>query len=78
MNEKQPIQRPSRGSLYVASPPRGLLYVASPCVDICKYNKNNYCVGCKRHSDEITGWINYSDSMREAIIKDLSSRNIDE
>jgi predicted Fe-S protein YdhL (DUF1289 family) len=47
-------------------------------VDICKYNKNNYCVGCKRHSDEITGWINYSDSMREAIIKDLSNRNIDE
>ncbi|HAE73241.1 MAG TPA: DUF1289 domain-containing protein [Gammaproteobacteria bacterium] len=68
MNEKQPIQ----------SPPGGLLRVASPCVDICKYNKNNYCVGCKRHSDEITGWINYSDSMREAIIKDLSNRNIDE
>ncbi|MBT4123566.1 MAG: DUF1289 domain-containing protein, partial [Candidatus Ruthia sp.] len=28
--------------------------IQSPCVDICKYNKNNYCVGCKRHSDEIT------------------------
>jgi len=50
----------------------------SPCVDICKYNKNNYCLGCKRHSDEITNWINYSNSMREAIIKDLDSRNIDE
>ena len=52
--------------------------IQSPCVDICKYNKNNYCVGCKRHSDEITGWINYSDSMREAIMQDLKSRNIDE
>jgi predicted Fe-S protein YdhL (DUF1289 family) len=50
----------------------------SPCVDICKYNKNNYCVGCKRHSDEITNWVNYSDSMRKAIMEDLASRNIDE
>jgi len=45
--------------------------IQTPCVDICKYNKNNYCVGCKRHSDEITNWINYSNSMREAIIKGL-------
>lgn len=68
MNVKQPIQSPSRG----------LPCVASPCVDICKYNKNSYCVGCKRHSDEITGWINYSDSMRRAIIQDLEGRDIDE
>jgi len=50
----------------------------SPCVDICKYNKDNYCIGCKRHSDEITNWVNYSDSMRKAIMEDLASRNIDE
>ncbi len=62
MNEKQPTQTPA----------------ISPCVDICKYNKNNYCVGCKRHSDEITNWINYSDSMRQAIMEDLINRDIDE
>ncbi len=50
----------------------------SPCVDICKYNKDNYCIGCKRHSVEITNWVNYSDSMRKAIMEDLASRNIDE
>jgi predicted Fe-S protein YdhL (DUF1289 family) len=65
MNEKQSIQSPCTPRI-------------SPCVDICKYNKSNYCVGCKRHSDEITHWMGYSDSMREAIIKDLSNRNIDE
>ena len=52
--------------------------IQSPCVDICKDNKNNYCVGCKRHSDEISNWINYSDSMRKAIMQDLKGRNIDE
>ncbi len=49
----------------------------SPCVGICKYNKNNYCVGCKRHSDEISGWINYSDNVRKAIMQDLKDRTID-
>lgn len=49
----------------------------TPCVGICKYNKNNYCVGCKRHSDEISGWINYSDDVRKAIMQDLKDRKID-
>lgn len=51
--------------------------IKSPCVGICKYNKANFCIGCKRHSDEITNWINYSKEMREAIIKDLIERKID-
>ena len=52
--------------------------VKTPCISICKYNKHNYCVGCKRHSDEITGWINYSDEVRKAIMQDLKERNINE
>ena len=48
----------------------------SPCVSICKYNKQNFCVGCKRTSNEIRQWSNYSDEMREAIIKDLENREI--
>jgi len=52
--------------------------IKTPCVGICKYNKSNYCVGCKRHSSEISGWINYSIDVREAIMKDLDDRNIDE
>ena len=49
----------------------------TPCVGICKYNKDNYCVGCKRHSDEISNWINYSNEMRQAIMQDLKERKID-
>ncbi|CAC9585041.1 hypothetical protein BHECKSOX_305 [Bathymodiolus heckerae thiotrophic gill symbiont] len=52
--------------------------IKSPCVGICKYNKSNYCVGCKRHSNEITGWINYSIEVRKAIMQDLKDRKIDE
>ncbi len=50
--------------------------VINPCISICKYNKNNYCVGCKRHSDEISNWMNYSNAMRKAIIKDILERDI--
>jgi predicted Fe-S protein YdhL (DUF1289 family) len=49
----------------------------SPCIGICKYNKADYCLGCKRNSDEISNWMSYSDAMRNAIMKDLESREID-
>ena len=51
--------------------------IKTPCIGICKYNKDNYCIGCKRHSDEITGWINYSDDIKKAIMQDLKDRVID-
>jgi hypothetical protein len=54
-----------------------LKQIKSPCVSICKYNKNNYCIGCKRYMNEIFDWFDYSDEMREAIMKDLDNRDID-
>ncbi len=51
--------------------------IKSPCVSICKYNKNNYCVGCKRYMNEIFDWFDYSDEMRESIMSDLDNRDID-
>lgn len=51
--------------------------IKTPCAGICKYNKSSYYVGCKRHSDEIIGWANYSNDVREAIMRDLVNRNID-
>jgi len=51
--------------------------IKSPCISICKYNKNNFCIGCKRHMSEIFDWFDYTDLMRAAIIKDLVDRDID-
>jgi len=50
---------------------------ASPCVSVCKYNKNNYCIGCKRHMTEIFDWLDYTDEMKDAIWKDIKTRDID-
>ena len=50
--------------------------ISTPCISVCKYNGNNYCIGCKRHMNEIFDWLDYSEDMRIAIMKDLIDRKI--
>ena len=50
--------------------------VITPCISVCKYNDNNYCIGCKRHMNEIFDWLDYYNTMRRAIIEDLIDREI--
>ena len=50
--------------------------VITPCISVCKYNDNNYCIGCKRHMNEIFDWYDYTDEMRAAINKDLVNRKV--
>ena len=50
--------------------------VITPCISVCKYNDNNYCIGCKRHMNEIFDWLDYKEDMRIAIMKDLIDREI--
>tara|TARA_B100000768_G_C11083497_1_gene291837 strand:- start:354 stop:596 length:243 start_codon:yes stop_codon:yes gene_type:complete len=48
----------------------------SPCISVCKYNEKNFCVGCKRHMNEIFDWLDYPDDMKDAILEDIKTRNI--
>jgi predicted Fe-S protein YdhL (DUF1289 family) len=50
--------------------------IKTPGQSVCKYNKHNFCIGCKRHMNEILDWLDYTDDMREAIMKDLKDRDI--
>ncbi|MCH9645505.1 MAG: DUF1289 domain-containing protein [Proteobacteria bacterium] len=52
--------------------------IKSPCVSVYKCNETNFRIDRKRNSDEITNWINYSKKMSEAILKDLTKREVDE
>ena len=45
-------------------------------MSICDYNGEDYCVGCKRHMNEIFDWYDYTDEMRAAINKDLVNRKV--
>ena len=46
----------------------------SPCVSVCKYDDNNYCIGCRRHMTEIFDWLDYDDKMKLAILEDIKDR----
>ena len=48
----------------------------SPCVSICKYDDNNYCIGCRRHMNEIFDWLDYNDEMKLAILEDIKEREV--
>ena len=50
--------------------------ISTPCISVCKYNGNNYCIGCKRYMNEIFDWLDYNEDMRIAIMKDLIDREI--
>ena len=50
--------------------------VVSPCISVCKYNSNNYCIGCNRHMNEIFDWFDYDDKKRISIMKELIDRKI--
>lgn len=54
------------------------MQVRSPCVSVCQYNEHYYCVGCKRHMDEIIDWLDYSDEKRASVMQELSTRDISE
>ena len=49
--------------------------IKSPCVSICEYNEHYYCVGCKRHMDEIIDWLDYSDEKRISVMDELPTRD---
>ena len=53
-----------------------LMNYDNPCMSICDYNGEDYCVGCKRHMNEIFDWLDYTDDMKDAILKDLKTRDI--
>lgn len=48
--------------------------VRSPCVNICFLEDNDVCVGCYRHSDEITEWAEASVQRRKEILEKCFQR----
>lgn len=47
----------------------------SPCTLVCSIDlKTGYCFGCGRTRDEITGWMDYTDMERRALMDTLPAR----
>lgn len=51
--------------------------VASPCIGNCCLDRDDICLGCFRHINEITQWRDFShDEKRETLVK-CSTRKIE-
>lgn len=48
--------------------------VKSPCINVCKLNENQICVGCYRSLDEIDEWSNLNDKEKIKIIEKTKER----
>ena len=48
--------------------------INSPCISNCCLDEHDICLGCFRHINEITGWHNADNKMREEILKNTEAR----
>ncbi|TXH03657.1 MAG: DUF1289 domain-containing protein [Nevskiaceae bacterium] len=62
-----------RGRCLVVAEPE----VSSPCVQLCRLDAHNVCVGCGRTLDEIAAWPQAT-PLRKQTIRDAAQRRRDE
>ncbi len=43
----------------------------SPCIGICELDVSRMCKGCRRTSEEIAHWIEYSDAERARLMYEV-------
>lgn len=48
--------------------------VASPCVRQCCLDSQDMCVGCGRYLTEITGWLNFTEDEKKAVVARAQQR----
>ena len=48
--------------------------IKSPCVGLCYYNREGFCVGCYRTSDEITKWWDMSNKEKLETLANIKKR----
>lgn len=47
----------------------------TPCIRVCSLDPlTGLCTGCGRTTDEIAGWMRFSDEERETIMENLPTR----
>jgi predicted Fe-S protein YdhL (DUF1289 family) len=48
--------------------------VASPCINICRLDAANVCIGCRRTLAEIAEWSRAGDQRRLQILRNVKAR----
>ena len=48
--------------------------VQSPCIDICTLDRDEVCIGCGRHIDEVVAWGTAPDELKRRILEAAERR----
>ncbi len=51
--------------------------MASPCIDICRLNDDQKCIGCGRSGEEIARWQQYTDAERRFLMQTVLPRRLE-
>ncbi|OQX80452.1 MAG: hypothetical protein B6D64_03105 [Bacteroidetes bacterium 4484_276] len=52
----------------------------NPCIDVCQFDENQICVGCRRTKIEAKSWWRYNDEQKLEVLENIKTRkpqNID-
>jgi predicted Fe-S protein YdhL (DUF1289 family) len=52
--------------------------VKSPCINVCTYDENKICLGCKRSEEEIVNWDAFSNEEKRLVIDNSMKRRAEE
>lgn len=48
--------------------------VKNPCVEICQYDDNEICIGCKRTRKEAKSWWRFTEQEKQEVLEKIKTR----
>jgi predicted Fe-S protein YdhL (DUF1289 family) len=48
--------------------------VKNPCIEICQYDDNEICIGCKRTRKEAKSWWRFTEQEKRDVLEKIKTR----
>lgn len=48
--------------------------IKNPCIDVCQYDGNEICTGCRRTLKEARNWWRFSDAEKLKVLRNIKNR----
>ncbi len=48
--------------------------IKNPCIDVCQYNDEKICIGCRRTLHEAKNWWRFSDQEKQQVLENIKTR----
>ena len=51
--------------------------IKNPCIDVCQYDDNQVCIGCKRTKTEAKSWWRLSETAKLEVLENIKKRRLE-